>query len=190
MDPEQHEIRFTCYCTLCKKSQFFSVANPKMKTTRLSILILRSLHCLNPQKDFFSLKTDIYNFITDHWNLLGKLKLFQSVNWKKNILDAFNHCSQIESGLESSKGRGFYRLKKEDEQEDKATKVELLRELYEKYDELEVEVRKSLHKLCLYNIKNGLQELEGKLTLLDVVDRQLAFTKHIGTMRCELCNLR
>ena len=86
------EIQLNCYCDICKKRQFFLVPNPKIKTTRLCVLILRSLHCLKPTTEFFQIKTDIYDFITDHWELLSKLKIFQSSNWKNGqcfwILDS------------------------------------------------------------------------------------------------------
>ncbi|KAL7712575.1 Uncharacterized protein QTN25_009752 [Entamoeba marina] len=125
------EVNFQCYCCLCKKTQFFQVPNPKIKTTRLCVLILKSLKCLQPTQDFFSLKTDIYNFIYDHWHLLEKLKLFQKTQWRKSILDAFNHCSLIESGKDANHNRGFYRLKEGNNELFKTEKIGYQREMYE-----------------------------------------------------------
>ena len=170
------DIQFNCYCTICKKRQFFLVPNPKIKTTRLCVLILRSLHCL---------KTDIYTFITDHWELLGKLKLFQSPNWKKAILDAFNHCSQIESGKNQCFGRGYYNLKHEEN--NLAEKIEIKTELYQQYEQLQESIQKNITLLCRMQLRRPYLEIFDEKPLFDIVRQQLDQMKHVTRMRSCLC---
>ena len=82
-----------------------------MKTTSICVLIMKSLHKFFPEEEFFSLSKDIMVFITHHWKILSTQKQFQKENWRKGILDSFNHCPAIESGIEHLNKRGFYRLK-------------------------------------------------------------------------------
>ena len=100
-----------CSCFLCQKSRLFEISNPKIKTTQLCILILKSLKNLYPELECFSIKLHINDFIKNHWSLLEKLKIFQSNQWKKSILDALNHCPSIECGKDFCHDRGYYRLK-------------------------------------------------------------------------------
>ncbi|ELP89473.1 hypothetical protein EIN_391080 [Entamoeba invadens IP1] len=123
----QDKPNLQCSCCLCQKSRLFQLANPKIKTTKLCVLILKSLKMLHPELECFSIKTDIADFIKDHWGLLIKLKLFQSVQYKKSLLDALNHCPQIECGKDFCHDRGYYRLKEGSSAKDKSDdKDELL----------------------------------------------------------------
>ena len=101
----------SCPCMLCSKTNLFASSQPRIKTTKLCALILRSLMSLKPEKEFYNLKEDIYVFISQHWSLLSKLKQFKNKAWKKSLLDAFNHCNLIESGKDIIQGRGYYRLR-------------------------------------------------------------------------------
>ncbi|GAB1225449.1 hypothetical protein ENUP19_0252G0089 [Entamoeba nuttalli] len=125
-----------CYCYLCQKSKMFEITNPKIKTTKLCVLILRSLKMLHPEMECYSIKTDINEFIQSHWGMLINLLLtiiisdtkdnkrketemkrkrlisiVQTAQWKKAILDALNHCPLIECGKDFCHDRGYYRLK-------------------------------------------------------------------------------
>ncbi|EKE42416.1 hypothetical protein ENUP19_0280G0017 [Entamoeba nuttalli] len=100
-----------CQCTICRKVRFFTSEKPKIKTTRLCVLILQSLKEIKPLQDYFNLRDDVYSFIQQHWNILSNLTTFKKQNWKKSILDAFNHCPQIESGKGLFNNRGYYKLK-------------------------------------------------------------------------------
>ncbi|ELP90001.1 hypothetical protein EIN_403150 [Entamoeba invadens IP1] len=100
-----------CTCSLCQSQDTFLMDDPKVKTTRLCVLILKSLKDLKPSVEYFSLRADINVFIEDHWKLLSKLKLFKSPNYRKALLDAFNHCNLIESGKSTVHNRGFYKLR-------------------------------------------------------------------------------
>ena len=106
---EYQNIQLTCSCFLCKKLTISPT--PKIKTTTLCVLILKSLRKLKPELEYYSLKNDINGYITDHWNLLTKLNQFRNTNWRKSLLDAFNHCNKIESGKQVCHNRGYYRLK-------------------------------------------------------------------------------
>ena len=98
-----------CQCTVCQELK----GHPEKtyKTTRICVMILKSLHSLKPQNEYFSLKPDIDDFIKSHWSLFSQLKQFQIPNWRKGIMDAFSHCTLIESGKSEGSQRGFYKLK-------------------------------------------------------------------------------
>ncbi|ELP85405.1 hypothetical protein EIN_086870 [Entamoeba invadens IP1] len=99
-----------CHCSLCQKKDVFQAEDPKMKTTKLCIIILKSLKEMHPDVEFFSLKNDINVFIKNHWALLSNLPLFKTNHYRKALLDAFNHCQMIESGKNTIHNRGFYKL--------------------------------------------------------------------------------
>ncbi|EDS89144.1 hypothetical protein EHI8A_038770 [Entamoeba histolytica HM-1:IMSS-B] len=155
-----HDVQFTCYCSICKKQQYFLVPNPKIKTTRLCVLILSSLRCLKPLNEYFQLKTDIYDFITDHWHLLGRLKL----------------CL------------GFYKLKNKYDN-NASEKVELKTELYQQYEELQNILNTNMKKLCLLYRKGFKSELFTNNNICSLVDAQITQIRHIGKMKLSICNL-
>ncbi|ELP90772.1 hypothetical protein EIN_026210 [Entamoeba invadens IP1] len=115
MQTSQHPVsrKSLCGCCICRKSGYFNVPSPKIKNTRLCVLILQALKEISPIPDYFNLKNDIYVFVEDHWDILYRLPILQKQNWKKALLDAFNHCTYIESGKDLFRNRGYYRLKTE-----------------------------------------------------------------------------
>ena len=76
-----------CQCDICHLIQN---RNDQIKTTTICVTILKVLTKMKPEKEFFSLKSDIHPFIQNHWNKLVLMKQFQQKNWKKAILDAVN----------------------------------------------------------------------------------------------------
>ncbi|KAL7722303.1 Uncharacterized protein QTN25_001050 [Entamoeba marina] len=134
------EISICCDCPMCKKTSFFNSSSPKIKTTKLCVLILQSLQFLKPMNEYFSLKNDINAFITNHWNLLTKLKQFQAKNWRKALLDAFNHCSLIESGKDVFHNRGYYRLKQNKKERPQPKQVETQKSLAQIYQDLQIQL--------------------------------------------------
>ena len=99
-----------CKCSLCKRMGSMRMNSHKIKTTTLCILILKTLKEMKPEKEFFSMKQDIYGFVNEHKTCLLGFSLFTKPNWKKMLLDTFNHCTKIETG----KGYGLrasFRLK-------------------------------------------------------------------------------
>ena len=112
---KQKELSFNqmnpkCHCDVCQLTM--NGKHDQLKTTTICVTILKVLTKMKPEQEFFSLKTDIHPFIQSHWNKLIQMKQFQQKNWKKAILDAFNHCTMIESGKEQFEKRGLYKLKK------------------------------------------------------------------------------
>ena len=142
-------ICVSCNCTICQKASFFQSTNPKIKTTRLAILILKSLNHIHPDNEYHSLKDDVLPFIASHWCLLCHLKLFQSNNWKKGLLDALNHSNLVESGKQVCKTRGYYRLKLEDKNLINEEKTELAREMYDNLQALENTIAQSIELIKL-----------------------------------------
>ena len=109
-ETEQPMYAIKCKCALCKKMGCMRTNSHKIKTTTLCILILKTLKEMKPEKDFFSMKQDIYGFVNEHKACLAGFSLFAKPNWKKMLLDTFNHCTKIETG----KGYGLrasFRLK-------------------------------------------------------------------------------
>ncbi|EDR22483.1 hypothetical protein EDI_203950 [Entamoeba dispar SAW760] len=135
-----------CQCLICKKETFFQTKNPKMKTTRLVLLILKSLKVLKPQIEYYSLVKDILPFINDHLPLFQNLKIFQNGKWRKSILDALNHSAQVESGREVCKNRGFYKIK-EEENKVVIEKNKIKDEMSNNLEILENELKRSLRLL-------------------------------------------
>ncbi|EMD45156.1 Hypothetical protein EHI5A_156220 [Entamoeba histolytica KU27] len=176
-----------CYCYLCQKSKMFEITNPKIKTTKLCVLILRSLKMLHPEMECYSIKTDINEFIQSHWVMLVKLKIFQTAQWKKAILDALNHCPLIECGKDFCHDRGYYRLKDNETTEKKEEisnppfhilhhknlKQNISQELYSCYDDLQrqlsysVKVFSKLYSKYLKNCDTKRSDL-----VRDILERQ------------------
>ncbi|ELP86404.1 hypothetical protein EIN_030850 [Entamoeba invadens IP1] len=100
-----------CQCIICQRSDALIRQDDKMKTTKICVMVLKALQELNPTQEYFSLKEDIFKFIKAHWHILSFIKPFTSQKWRKAILDAFNHCTSIQSGKGICKSRGFYKLK-------------------------------------------------------------------------------
>ncbi|ELP93282.1 hypothetical protein EIN_056570 [Entamoeba invadens IP1] len=100
----------TCKCSLCKKVEFLKSSQNRVKTTALCVLILKSLKELKPEKEFYSMKQDIYDFVSEHWNCVSSFSIFKRQNYKKLLLDTFNHCSCIETGRNYGL-RASFRLK-------------------------------------------------------------------------------
>ncbi|KAL7719630.1 Uncharacterized protein QTN25_003329 [Entamoeba marina] len=94
----EHSLKTSCDCGLCRKALFLQTSQSKIKTTSLCVMILKSLKQLKPLKDFYSMKEDIYDYVSDHWVVISQFSIFQKANWKKMLLDTFNHCSFIETG--------------------------------------------------------------------------------------------
>ncbi|KAL7720975.1 Uncharacterized protein QTN25_002178 [Entamoeba marina] len=105
-----------CFCPFCNKG--VSMVNEMSKDNKiiswilLCRCILYSLTVLNTPKLYFSLKTDIYWFIVNHWYIFGTLSQFRTSpsKWKKSLLDALSHSSCFESGTASLKKTGLWKL--------------------------------------------------------------------------------
>ncbi|EMS16963.1 hypothetical protein KM1_179330 [Entamoeba histolytica HM-3:IMSS] len=181
----------------------FEITNPKIKTTKLCVLILRSLKMLHPEMECYSIKTDINEFIQSHWVMLVKLKIFQTAQWKKAILDALNHCPLIECGKDFCHDRGYYRLKDNETTEKKEEisnppfhilhhknlKQNISQELYSCYDDLQrqlsysVKVFSKLYSKYLKNCDTKRSDL-----VRDILERQNQVYDLFGNYKSQLCS--
>ncbi|BFU20384.1 hypothetical protein KM1_130570 [Entamoeba histolytica HM-3:IMSS] len=117
------ESQYCCTCCLCKRVVLLTNGIKKIKTTDLCILILKSLKELKPEKEFYSMKQDIYEFVNEHWNCLKHFSVFTKPHWKKILLDTFNHCTNIETG-KNFKLRASFRIRSKTSNDNKSESSE------------------------------------------------------------------
>eukprot|EP00026_Physarum_polycephalum_P010054 Phypoly_transcript_10202.p1 GENE.Phypoly_transcript_10202~~Phypoly_transcript_10202.p1 ORF type:complete len:420 (+),score=142.21 Phypoly_transcript_10202:138-1262(+) len=100
----------SCECMLCTRSA--PIILSKCHTWAwIMRVVFYSLRERYPEKKFFSLKNDVYEYMMNHWNVLG-LDRKPSANWHKQIQDMLSHSRNIfESGMTHFKQNGFWRLK-------------------------------------------------------------------------------
>ncbi|KAL7718517.1 Homologous-pairing protein 2 winged helix domain-containing protein [Entamoeba marina] len=183
----------TCNCCICQKEQFFRTANPKIKTTRLAVLILKSLKMLKPEIEYYSLKGDILPYISSHLHLFSNLKIFRGPNFRKSLLDALNHSSLIESGREACHNRGYYRLRQNDKSVQNEDKNAVVREMYSSFQLLEKEMNRSIF---LYQLLQEQKQLshswsDDSINLEETqyaVESKLTSLKNIEVFKTNLCN--
>ncbi|KYR01638.1 hypothetical protein DLAC_01640 [Tieghemostelium lacteum] len=96
-------------CLLCNRGQpELLIKNPTWAS--IMRVVFFTLH-QEKDKPFFSLKSDVYDFMTSHWDILCMNKK-RSDNWHKQIQDMLSHSKNIfESGMDKYKQNGFWRLK-------------------------------------------------------------------------------
>ncbi|GAM24297.1 hypothetical protein SAMD00019534_074720 [Acytostelium subglobosum LB1] len=63
------------------------------------------------QREFFSLRRDVYGYVLHHWDMLCPSKNRQH-NWKKQIQDALSHSPFFLSGQQKVGCNGYWKLKK------------------------------------------------------------------------------
>lgn len=99
-----------CECMLCTRNA--PIILSKCHTWAwIMRVVFYSLRDRYPEKKFFSLKNDVYEYMMNHWNILG-LDRKPSANWHKQIQDMLSHSRNIfESGMTHFKQNGFWRLK-------------------------------------------------------------------------------
>nr|BAN42119.1 hypothetical protein [Entamoeba invadens] len=101
----------TCNCVFCRMKETL-LQNKYIPWITLARLVFLSLSSLNTNKRYFSVKTDIPEYIHSHWDLFKRLNQFNSsTRWKKSILDAINHSRFFESGKIELHSPGFWKLK-------------------------------------------------------------------------------
>ncbi|EDR28987.1 hypothetical protein EDI_180220 [Entamoeba dispar SAW760] len=120
---KKFEDQYHCTCCLCKRVVLLRNGLKKIKTTDLCILILKSLKELKPEKEFYSMKQDIYEFVTEHWNCVKDFSVFTKPHWKKILLDTFNHCTNIETG-KNFKLRASFRIRSKTANDNKSESSE------------------------------------------------------------------
>ncbi|KAM9976374.1 hypothetical protein ACTFIR_010215 [Dictyostelium discoideum] len=107
--------QFPQYCSL-KKCELCERGQPALllKTPTWSSImrvVFFTLHNEYPEKQYFSLKTEVYEFMTSHWERLC-INRKRTDNWRKQIQDMLSHSKNVfESGLEKLKQNGFWKLR-------------------------------------------------------------------------------
>ncbi|KAF2073343.1 hypothetical protein CYY_005361 [Polysphondylium violaceum] len=97
-------------CLLCQRGQPDVLVKSPTWASIMRVVFF-TLHNEMKEKQFFSLKTDVYDFMTTHWDVLCLHKK-RSDNWHKQIQDMLSHSKNIfESGMDKYKQNGFWRLK-------------------------------------------------------------------------------
>lgn len=99
-----------CDCMLCTRAAPLILSKCHTWAWIMRV-VFYSLRDRYPEKKFFSLKNDVYEYMMNHWGILG-LDRKPSANWHKQIQDMLSHSRNIfESGMAHFKQNGFWRLK-------------------------------------------------------------------------------
>lgn len=99
-----------CDCMLCTRTAPLILSKCHTWAWIMRV-VFYSLRDRYPEKKFFSLKNDVYEYMMNHWGTLG-LDRKPSANWHKQIQDMLSHSRNIfESGMTHFKQNGFWRLK-------------------------------------------------------------------------------
>ena len=110
MSMNQKEIK-KCHCLLCKMKMVV-LQNKYIPWITLSRIFYLSLMSLHPEKQYFSVKTVIPNYIKSHWEILSKLTQFNDgAKWRKSMLDSINPSRFFQSGKDHFKISGYWKLK-------------------------------------------------------------------------------
>ncbi|ELP88084.1 hypothetical protein EIN_222270 [Entamoeba invadens IP1] len=107
-----------CFCPFCQvgiKALGLDKPENHKKVVSWQLLcraVMYSLSVLNAPRLYFSLKKDVYWFISDHWYCFGKMAQFTTSpsKWKKSLLDALSHSTLFESGTNSLRKTGMWKL--------------------------------------------------------------------------------
>ena len=104
-----------CFCPLCQVG--IEVLQSKASKGIISWqyicrVVLFCLSVKHKPQTYFSLKNDMMWFISDHWYIFKNLKQFNcSPNkWKKAFLDSLSHSAYFESGTQTLKHSGYWKL--------------------------------------------------------------------------------
>ncbi|EFA78671.1 hypothetical protein PPL_08130 [Heterostelium album PN500] len=113
VNPQTSGKRIACdlaYCKMCIEGS----PNILVKNPTWAIIMRVVFYTLGENykgKEFFNLKTEVYNFMTSHWNTLC-INRKKSDNWKKQIQDMLSHSKGLfESGMDHFRQNGFWKLK-------------------------------------------------------------------------------
>ena len=100
----------SCSCLFCKMRKVL-IQSKYIPWITLARIIFLSLMTIFPQRDYFSVKTDVPDFVHSHWMYLEQLKQFSSGSkWRKSTLDAINHSRYFESGKNEYQVSGYWKL--------------------------------------------------------------------------------
>eukprot|EP01113_Clastostelium_recurvatum_P011067 TRINITY_DN15577_c0_g1_i7.p1 TRINITY_DN15577_c0_g1~~TRINITY_DN15577_c0_g1_i7.p1 ORF type:complete len:639 (+),score=129.27 TRINITY_DN15577_c0_g1_i7:164-1918(+) len=98
------------HCEICERGQP-SVLVRTPTWASIMRVVFYTLQKGYPDKMYFNLKTDVYGFMTAHWDVLCMNKK-RSDNWHKQIQDMLSHSKNLfESGMDKYKQNGYWRMK-------------------------------------------------------------------------------
>jgi len=107
---DQQLLPQQCECMLCERSTPLILTKCHTWAWIMRV-VFYSLKERYPDKVFFSLKNDVYEYMIKHWGIL-RLDKKPSANWHKQIQDMLSHSRNLfESGMNHFKQNGFWRLK-------------------------------------------------------------------------------
>eukprot|EP01112_Ceratiomyxa_fruticulosa_P015820 TRINITY_DN4707_c0_g4_i1.p1 TRINITY_DN4707_c0_g4~~TRINITY_DN4707_c0_g4_i1.p1 ORF type:complete len:511 (+),score=119.19 TRINITY_DN4707_c0_g4_i1:376-1908(+) len=100
-------------CVLCQRGPPVCLVRSPTWILILRVVLFSLGKCHNhDHKGFFSLKLDIYNFVTTHWPLLCGSKNYRGKSWHKQVQDVLSHTKDVfESGVGMFGQKGYWRLK-------------------------------------------------------------------------------
>ncbi|EGG14703.1 hypothetical protein DFA_10961 [Cavenderia fasciculata] len=104
------ECKLGSKCVLCERGQPPILLKTPTWASIMKV-VFYTLSAAYPEKEYFSLKTDVYEFMTSHWDRLYMNKK-KSDNWRKQVQDMLSHSKNVfESGMDKIKQNGFWKLK-------------------------------------------------------------------------------
>ncbi|KYQ93329.1 hypothetical protein DLAC_05999 [Tieghemostelium lacteum] len=113
MGSSQSNIGVPCnHCLVCERGPPSIVQKNPTWSTIMRVVFYTLTHCY-PERPYFNLRTDVYAWMVDHWDILCATSKDKSHNWRKQVQDMLSHSKNLfESGSDHYKQNGFWRLKK------------------------------------------------------------------------------
>jgi len=100
-----------CGCLVCEKETPFWLLTRNPTWSSIMRVVFYALMQMNPGKKYFSLRTEVYSYVVEHWHHLCASKTCCD-NWKKQLQDTLSHNKKLfVSGFEQHKQNGFWGLK-------------------------------------------------------------------------------
>ncbi|ELP90420.1 hypothetical protein EIN_016390 [Entamoeba invadens IP1] len=104
-----------CQCLLCQRGFVKFARHPTWKM--ILRVVFCSLQSIFPEKEYFSLTTDVYLYIELHMPFFKSIKHFQSKPqiWKKAMIDSLSHNKDFLTGFPLFGMNGFWKLINKDD---------------------------------------------------------------------------
>eukprot|EP00026_Physarum_polycephalum_P008120 Phypoly_transcript_08198.p1 GENE.Phypoly_transcript_08198~~Phypoly_transcript_08198.p1 ORF type:complete len:333 (+),score=39.84 Phypoly_transcript_08198:400-1398(+) len=98
-------------CLVCEKDTPFWLLTRNPTWSSIMRVVFYALMRMFPDKQYFSLRTDVYRFVVDHWQKICVSKK-RSENWKKQLQDTLSHNKKLfASGYSQYKQNGYWGLR-------------------------------------------------------------------------------
>lgn len=97
-------------CLVCLRDLPESLRVPQPSWAAILRIVFYTLKVNYPHKEFFNLRSHVYDFVEAHWSRICIAKV-KSEHWKKQLQDTLAHNKKLfASGAEVYKQKGFWRL--------------------------------------------------------------------------------